>query len=229
MSYGKKLDALEVRLGYKFIDQDLLVRALTHGSYGDGRRAIDNYERLEFLGDRVLGLLTAEKLFLKSHEDEGALARKLNALVRKETCADVARELELGALIQMSKSTERQNGRDKASILGDVTESILGALYFEGGLETARKFYDQYWSPRVLRALSKSQKDPKTKLQELAAQEKVSSPEYALAELSGPDHRPLFRVVVTVEEIGRGEGEGLNKKEAERAAAVDLLEKWKPS
>jgi len=190
MSYEDRLAKLEIRLGYKFKERAWLTRALTHSSYGDGRRKVADYERLEFLGDRVLGLLTAEPLLM------------------------------------MSKSTERLDGREKVSILGDAAESIFGAIYLDGGFEEARSFYQKYWHDRVLDVLLNTVKDPKTELQERSASGKFEPPIYSVVGQSGPDHRPLFKVEVTVNGKGQGQGEGANKKEAERLAAADLLENW---
>lgn len=226
MSLDRRLSALEDRLGYEFSDRDLLVQALTHGSYGDGRRKIDNYQRLEFLGDRVLGLFTAGILYLQSDADEGGLARKLNALVRKETCADVAEELELGQILRMSKATEKQGGRERLSILGDASEAVLGAIYLDGGYDAAKEFYERYWHDRMQRVLDHSLKDPKTELQERAAAKKLDSPVYKVMEQTGPDHRPSFSIEVSVGADDIGAGEGPSKKEAERRAAQDLLTKW---
>lgn len=222
----RRLSGLEDRLGYAFKDRVLLVQALTHGSFGDGRRKIDNYQRLEFLGDRVLGLFTAGILYLKSDEDEGGLARKLNALVRKETCAEVAVELELGSLIHMSKATEKQGGRDRVSILGDASEAILGAIYLDGGYDAAKAFYNRFWHDRMLGVLGRSLKDPKTELQERAAAKKMSAPDYKVVEQTGPDHRPSFVISVAIGDDWVGTGSGANKKDAEREAAQDLLDKW---
>ena len=227
MSLERRLAALEERLGYKFTDRDLLVQALTHGSYGDGRRKVDNYQRLEFLGDRVLGLFTAGILYLSSEADEGGLARKLNALVRKETCAEISQELEIGDIIRMSKATEKQGGREMVSILGDTAESILGAIYLDGGYEAAKAFYNKFWHDRMLNVLNRSLKDPKTELQELAAVRKLGMPVYDLVERTGPDHRPSFIMKVSLGDAWQGEGAGANKKDAEREAAQDLLKKWK--
>ncbi len=226
MSLERRLSALEGRLGYQFSDRELLVQALTHGSYGDGRRKIDNYQRLEFLGDRVLGLFTAGILYLKSEADEGGLARKLNALVRKETCAEVAKELELGEIVRMSKATEKQGGRERVSILGDASEAVLGAIYLDGGYEAAKDFYERYWHGRMFDVLNQSLKDPKTELQERAAARKHDSPLYEVIEQTGPDHRPSFVMKVTVDDF-TGMGSGPSKKDAERQAAQDLLDQWK--
>ena len=226
MSLTRKLSALQERIDYQFSDIDLLSRALTHGSYGDGRRKIADYQRLEFLGDRVLGLFTAQILYQKSDEDEGGLARKLNALVRKETCAEISAELQLGELVRMSKATEKQSGREKVSILGDIAESLLGAIYIDGGYEAAKAFYEKFWYDRMLDVLNRSMKDPKTELQERAASQKFEMPTYKVLEQSGPDHRPNFLVTVDVAGKVIGRGEGPSKKDAEREAAKDLLSQW---
>ena len=133
---------LEVRIGYAFRDKSLIDRALTHASYGDGRKGVRSYERLEFLGDRVLGLMTAEALFrLFDKASEGALAPRLNALVNKNACADVARSIELGEALKMGRSEERGGGRNKTSILGDACEALIAAIYLDGGRPAAQAFY----------------------------------------------------------------------------------------
>ncbi len=222
----RRLEVLETRMGYKFQDKALGQRALTHSSFGDGRRAIENNERLEFLGDRVLGLLTAEKLFILSPSDEGAMARRLNALVRKETCARIARKLGLGDALQISPSEEKQGGREKVSILGDACEALLAAIYLDGGFEAAKLFFEAHWVDEIDAVTKGSMKDPKTSLQEKAVMAAGAQPVYAVIERSGPDHRPLFVVEVNVENIGSAKGSGKSKKDAERYAALHLLENW---
>lgn len=222
----RKLNMLEKSIGYSFKDKDLALRALTHSSYGDGRRKTPDNERLEFLGDRVLGLMTAEKLFFLSSEKEGALARRLNALVRKETCARIARRLGIGEALLISPSEEKQGGREKTSILGDACESILGAIYLDGGFSAAQAFFDVHWSEDINAVTNKSMKDPKTALQEKASIANKTLPIYTILERSGPDHKPLFVIEVKVEGIGKAKGTGKSKKDAERYAAVHLLEDW---
>jgi len=222
----RRLAALEDRLGYHFKDKDLALRALTHSSYGDGRRQTRDNERLEFLGDRVLGLLTAEKLFIMSPEKEGGLARRLNALVRKETCARVARRLGVGEAMLISPSEERQGGREKVSILGDACEALIAAIYVDGGYPAIQNFYDAHWQDEVQKVISKAAKDPKTALQEKSSAQGGGLPEYIVLEQSGPDHRPLFVIEVRVENIGTAQGTGKSKKDAERYAAQHLLENW---
>ena len=222
----RRLDMLEKSIGYVFKDKELAMRALTHSSYGDGRRKTPDYERLEFLGDRVLGLMTAEKLFFMSSEKEGTLARRLNALVRKETCARISRRLGIGEALLISPSEEKQGGREKTSILGDACESILGAIYLDGGFAAAQKFYDTHWKDDIEAVTDKSMKDPKTALQEKASSTSKALPVYTVIERSGPDHKPLFVIEVEVDGIGRAKGTGKSKKDAERFAAVHLLEAW---
>ena len=225
----RRLKALEGRIHYQFKDKSLALVALTHSSYGDGRRKGHDNERLEFLGDRVLGLMTAEKLYHLFVEDEGTLARRLNALVRKETCAKIARKIGLGEALFMSSSEERQGGRDKMSILGDACESLLAAIYLDGGIEAAWSFFERFWSEDINIVSDISAKDPKTSLQELASSSGGGAPVYSVQNKSGPDHRPLFVVEVSVERIGSAVGTGKSKKDAERFAAMHLLENWPKS
>ena len=224
--HARKISELEGRMNYVFSDKSLLSRALTHSSYGDGQRKIPNYERLEFLGDRVLGLLTSEMLFRATQEDEGALARRLNALVRKETCARVSRKIGVSDGLLLSQSEDKQGGREKTSILGDACESILGAIYLDGGLEAAKTFFDSFWADEIKRVMEKAAKDPKTQLQEKSSSAGGGSPDYRVIEQSGPDHRPLFVIEVAVDRIGSARGTGKSKKDAERYAAQHLLENW---
>ena len=222
----RRLNGLEDRVGYIFNDKALALQALTHSSYGDGRREVQDNERLEFLGDRVLGLLTAEKLFQLNLDGEGAMAQRLNALVRKETCARVARKLGVGDALEISASEEKQGGRDKISILGDACEALLAAIYLDGGATAAKDFYDTHWAEEIALVTASSMKDPKTALQEKAASRGGAQPVYTVVERSGPDHRPLFVVEVAVDKIGKAKGSGKSKKDAERYAAQHLLEDW---
>ncbi|MCF6276094.1 MAG: ribonuclease III [Robiginitomaculum sp.] len=222
----KRLAGLETEIRLVFKDKHLIVKALTHPSYGDGRSKDPNYERLEFLGDRVLGLLTAERLFVLDTGNEGSMARRLNALVRKEACARVARRIDLGSYLLMSPSEVRQGGRDKTSILGDACEALLAAIYLDGGLESADKFYNEFWREELENVFKKNNKDPKTELQEKASASGYGLPEYSVAGRTGPDHRPLFVIEVDVPGLGAAKGTGKSKKDAERYAAQHLLENW---
>lgn len=221
-----QVKSLERMINYNFKDKDLALQALTHSSYGDGRRAMSDNERLEFLGDRVLGLLTANRLFTATSDAEGDLARRLNALVRKETCARIARKILLGEYLRLSPAEVKQGGREKISILGDACEALLGALYLDGGLEAASIFYDAYWAEELEQASKSDARDPKTELQERASAQGGGQPVYKVIERSGPDHRPLFVIEVSVNKFGSARGTGKSKKDAERFAAKHLLENW---
>lgn len=221
-----RLTALEGRIDYTFKDVGLAIRAMTHSSYGNGQRVTLDNERLEFLGDRVLGLLTADALFHHSAEAEGTLARRLNALVRKETCADVARQLELGEVLRLSSAEDRQGGREKTSILGDVCEALIAAIYLDGGYDAARKFFETYWRPILTEVVKTSAKDPKTTLQERAMSGRHRLPDYQVVERSGPDHNPVFVIKVSVDGVGSATGTGKSKRDAERLAAANLLQDW---
>jgi ribonuclease-3 len=215
--------ALEERLGYRFADQSLLARALTHSSLSGGKDDVRDLERLEFLGDRVLGLLTAEELWrLYPDYEEGLLAPRLNALVRKETCAKAAVFFELGDHIRMSSWEADAGGRKKKAILGDAMEALLGALYIDGGLEAARGVYSQFWTPR-LEELSKFHRDAKTALQEWTQRKKLGTPDYDVLEADGPDHAPAFKVEVRVKGNASATGEGPSKRAAQMAAAKAFL------
>lgn len=218
-----RLTAVFDRIGYMFKDVDLAQRALTHASYGDGQRNTVDNERLEFLGDRVLGLLTAKLLFDKTKTKEGIMATRLNALVRKETCARVARKLKLGDALLLSPSEDKQGGRDKTSILGDACEALMAALYIDGGYEAVESFYNTHWEEELNDVLNQSSKDPKTILQEMSLSKGLPIPSYTVDKRSGPDHSPVFTIRVEVSNLGIGFGEGKSKKEAERLAASHLL------
>ena len=221
-----RLAALEKNIGYSFQDVSLLVEAMTHSSYGDGQRVTSDNERLEFLGDRILGLLTADALYHQSIDSEGTLARRLNALVRKETRAKIARQISLGDALLMSTAEDRQGGREKTSILGDACEALIAAIYIDGDYNEAKRFYDKYWMPLLNDVVTKSAKDPKTELQERAMAGQHGLPIYDIIERSGPDHKPLFVIEVRVKGIGAARGTGKSKRDAERYAAVHLLEGW---
>ena len=226
MKVNPKLTALEIRIGYTFRDKALGACALTHSSYGDGQRSVHDNERLEFFGDRILGLLTAERLYQTEGAKEGDMARKLNALVRKEACAAVALKAGLGEALMMSPAEVKQGGREKVSILGNATEALLAAIYLDGGLNAASSFYDKYWSDMLESVANQSMKDPKTELQERAVAKGSGEPHYAIIERSGPDHRPEFVVEVSAADLGSARGTGKSKKDAERCAARHLLESW---
>jgi len=223
---SNRLSDFESRIKYRFKDADLLECAVTHASYGDGRsKALMNNERLEFLGDRILGLLAAECLYMRFPGlDEGGLAHRLNSLVNKEACANAARRCGLGEALRLSPSEERVGGREKVSILGDACEAVMGALYLDGGLDPARDFFNAFWSEEI-EGMTRRPKDAKSRLQEWAAKKGYGPPVYKMLEVKGPDHRPIFEVEVQIDGLEPGYGDGGSKQSAQRAAAENLLER----
>jgi ribonuclease-3 len=213
---------LEKLLGHRFRDPALLQRALTHASSD----SIVSNERLEFLGDRVLGLVIAEKLHkLYPADSEGALALKFNALVRKEPCAKAAMEAGLSSHLILANSEVASGGRNKSVILAGACEAVIAALYLDGGMKAARSFIERYWAG-VVATLNDDLRDAKTALQEWTqAQQVRTTPLYRLVERQGPDHAPKFIVEVSAGREARATGEGGSKREAEQAAAASLLEK----
>jgi ribonuclease-3 len=212
---------LELRLGHRFKDRDLLKRALTHAS----ANATRSNERLEFLGDRVLGLIAAERLHdLYPEDSEGALALKFNALARREACARAADLAGIADHLILANAEAGSGGRKKAAILAGACEAIIAALYVDGGMEAARRFIDCYWSD-AFSELNADMRDPKTALQEWAQARKGNSaaPVYRLIDREGPDHAPRFVVEVTVTGELPETGEGGSKREAEQDAARKLL------
>jgi len=211
---------VEAALGHRPKDRTLFERALTHSS-----ATAEDYERLEFLGDRVLGLVIARWLYeLFPAEPEGKLSRRLNALVSGETCAEIARELDLGAQVRLGRQAREDGAADSDNVLGDVVESLIGALYLEAGLEAAAGFIRRAWGDRVS-SRDKAPKHPKSTLQEWAAANEKKPPLYELKHRSGPHHAPKFVVEVAINGVGTASAEGLSKQEAETAAAKALLEK----
>lgn len=220
---SRDFSGLEDRLGHRFDDQLLLARALTHSSLSGGNNSVRDLERLEFLGDRVLGLLTAEELWRRYPDfAEGAMAPRLNALVRKETCAKAALFFDIDKFIMMSEWEDESGGRKKKAILGDVMEALLGAVYIDGGLEAARRVYDQFWTPN-LEDLSKAHRDAKTELQEWSQQKKLGTPDYQVKHADGPAHEPAFDIEVQVKGMKPASGKGRSKRAAQMAAARALL------
>lgn len=211
---------VEQALGHRPADAALFKRALTHGSRGD-----EHYQRLEFLGDRVLGLIMASWLYeLFPEEPEGKLSRRFNSLVSRETCAEVARELDVGRHVILGKQARDDGAADSDNVLGDVVESLIGALYLEAGLDKATGFVRRAWAERLNQG-DQAPKHPKSTLQEWAAANNRRPPFYELKGRSGPHHAPRFVVEVTIKGVGEASAEGLSKQEAETAAAKALLEK----
>jgi ribonuclease-3 len=210
---------LAATLGRPLADEALFERALTHSSHGD-----ENYERLEFLGDRVLGLVVATWLYeVFPNEPEGKLSRRFNALVARETCAEVARELAVGARLRLGKQARDDGAWESDNVLGDVVEALIGALFLDGGLGAADAFIRSAWADRVS-SRDRAPKHPKSALQEWAAANDRKPPEYRLAGRTGPHHAPRFVVEVAIRNVGEASAEGASKQEAETAAAAKLLE-----
>jgi ribonuclease III len=214
---------LETRIGYDFVDKSLLDSALTHISALSGKSRTGSYQRLEFLGDHVLGLVISDMLYRAfGKADEGELSRRLADLVRKEACAEVARSIDLGAAIRLGTSEANAGGRQRAAILADVCEALVGAVFIDGGYAAAAAMVEQLWGER-LRTPARPLRDPKTVLQEWAQARGLPTPSYREVARTGPHHDPEFRVAVELPEFIPAEGMGRSKRAAEQAAAAAML------
>jgi ribonuclease-3 len=205
-------------LGHKPNDVRLFELALTHSSV-----ARDSYERLEFLGDRVLGMVIANALYRRyPNEPEGYLSRRYNGLVDRETCAANGREIGVPALIRLGKQAREDGANQSDNVVGDVVEALIGALFIDGGIEAAERFILKLWEPD-LASQRRAPQHPKSALQELAAAKGCKPPEYELVARTGAHHAPKFTIRVSVAKLGEATAEGLSKQEAETAAAAALL------
>ena len=214
---------LETTIDYRFKDPDLLERALTHISALKGQGRTGSYQRLEFLGDHVLGLAVSEMLFAAFPKaEEGELSRRLADLVRRESCAEVARVIDLGAALRLGASEIRAGGRSRIAILADVCESLIGAVFLDGGYQAAKSFVERYWADRMRKPV-RPLRDPKTVLQEWAQARGLPTPSYREVERTGPHHDPVFRVAVMLPNRDPAEGRGRSKRAAEQAAAAAML------
>ncbi|WP_370229122.1 ribonuclease III [Cognatishimia sp.] len=221
MKLSAELKDLEKRLGHRFGDPALLVRAMTHSSMSSPTRA-DN-QRLEFLGDRVLGLVMSEALLAAdTSATEGQLAPRFNALVRKEACAEVAREIDLGAGLKLGRSEMLSGGRRKQALLGDAMEAVIAAVYVDAGFEAAKSMILRLWGDRVTR-VDADARDAKTSLQEWAQARGLQPPKYETVSRSGPDHEPVFTISATLENGESDQATAGSKRLAEQAAAKALL------
>jgi len=215
------LRAFAGRIGHEFRQPDLLLRAVTHASISSPTRP-DN-QRLEFLGDRVLGLAMAEALLLADMSaSEGQLAPRFNALVRKETCADVAREVGLGEVLKLGRSEMMSGGRRKDALLGDAMEAVIAAVYQDAGFDAARALVLRLWGDRIA-AVEADARDAKTALQEWAQARGLPPPSYSELGREGPDHQPVFTVEVWLENGAAEVARAGTKRQAEQAAARALL------
>lgn len=215
------LDALQAAIGYSFKDIELLRRALVHSSAASVR--LKSNERLEFLGDRVLGLVLADLLLENfPDEDEGEISYRFTALAQRDALAVVAEKINIADALKLSNGEHLTGGRENPGMLADAIEAVIAAIYTDGGLEPARAFIHAYWI-ELMRENRRPPKDPKTTLQEWAQGRGFKLPEYKTLERSGPDHQPVFSVEVAVEGQPNMKGEGGNKRAAEQAAAEAML------
>lgn len=216
---SEALAGLQEQLGYQFKDSKRLEKALTHSSAGGAY----NYERLEFLGDRVVGLALADTLFrMFPDENEGDMAKRHAALVQGKTLAKIAREIGLGAIMQLSEAERAAGGADNDNILADGLEAVIGALYLDSGLPACQAAIEKLWGDRV-RVMKRPPQDPKTALQEWAQARSLSLPMYELVGRTGPDHAPIFEIRVKVGDFPPWAAKGTSRRAAEKLAAAMLL------
>lgn len=221
MKLSADLAALSERIDYEFKSIDLLIEAMTHASLSSATR--NDNQRMEFLGDRVLGFVIAETLLDRDVDAaEGLLAPRLNALVRKETCAEVAIAIELGLALKMGRSEMLSGGRRKMAILGDAMEALIAAIYRDSDYPTARDFILRLWEPHIKNVDAVS-RDPKTALQEWAQARKMQPPVYNVIGRSGPDHAPEFEIEALLENGAKAVGKATSKRQAQQLAATTLL------
>lgn len=224
--------ALADRLGHAFRDPDLLERALTHASVGEGagqaegRKPVQDNQRLEFLGDRVLGLLTAERLMRDfPTADEGEMSSRLHGLVDKAACARVAEALGVGPAMRLSPGETKQGGRRREGVLGDAMEAILAAVFYDGGLDAARRVFEHAWAAELAAPPARAVSNPKSALQEWALGQGRPLPSYRVVERTGSDHAPIFTVEAAVQGLEPLTGKGRSRQDAEKAAATALLQR----
>jgi ribonuclease-3 len=223
MKLSAELRAFSARIGHDFARPELLVRALTHGSFSSETRP-DN-QRLEFLGDRVLGLVMAEAVLAADRAaTEGQLAPRFNALVRKETCAEVARQVDLGAVLKLGRSEMMSGGRRKQALLGDAMEAVIAAVYLDGGFEAARELVLRLWGRRI-ETVEADARDAKTALQEWAQARGLAPPKYVEVAREGPPHAPLFTIEARLDNGETERAQASSKRAAEQAVAKALLER----
>lgn len=207
--------------GQPIADEALWLEALTHGSTGAPR----DYQRLEFLGDRMLGLTIAQWLYEIDRADEGKLSQRLNALVSRATCASIARSIDLAPHIRLGKQARDDGGHDSDNILGDVMEALIGASFVSRGYDATSAMVRRLWADAVAGKAGQS-KHPKSALQEWAAGNRRKGPVYTLVQRSGPDHAARFTVAVEVPGVGRAEANGTSMREAETAAAEEFMRQF---
>ncbi len=221
MKLSAPLREFQDRLGHTFAKPELLIRAVTHSSMSSPHR--DDNQRLEFLGDRVLGLVMAEALLQADvNAPEGLLAPRFNALVRKETCADVARQIDLGAVLKLGRSEMLTGGRRKEALLGDAMEAVIAAIYVDAGFEAAKARVVALWGGRIT-DVEDDARDAKTALQEWAQAQGEPPPTYTEVARTGPDHAPIFTIQARLQSGASEQAQAPSKRQAEQAAAKTLL------
>lgn len=221
MKLSGPLREFQTRLGHTFSKPDHLIRAVTHSSMSTAHR--DDNQRFEFLGDRVLGLVMAEALLnADPNAPEGLLAPRFNALVRKETCADVARQIDLGAVLKLGRSEMLTGGRRKEALLADAMEAVIAAVYVDAGFDVARERVTALWGARITN-VEEDARDPKTALQEWAQGQGEPPPKYVEITRSGPDHAPVFTIEARLQSGATQQAQAPSKRQAEQAAAKALL------
>lgn len=221
MKLSAELNAFQTRLGHEFSDPALLLRAVTHSSMSSPTR--DDNQRLEFLGDRVLGLVMAEALLEHDRAaSEGQLAPRFNALVRKETCAEVAREIDIGAVLKLGRSEMLSGGRRKMALLGDAMEAVIAAVYRDAGFDAAKALVLRLWGDRI-GSVKDDARDAKSALQEWAQARGLLPPQYLEMARSGPDHAPQFTIEARLSSGDAEQATAGSKRQAEQTAAKALL------
>ncbi|MGR3270093.1 ribonuclease III [Thalassococcus profundi] len=223
MKLSADLIALQDRIGHRFGRPELILRAVTHASMSGPNR--DDNQRLEFLGDRVLGLVMAEALLAADRKAaEGQLAPRFNALVRKETCAEVARQIDLGAALKLGRSEMLSGGRRKEALLGDAMEAVIAAIYLDAGFDAAKTVILKLWGKRI-HTVEDDSRDAKTSLQEWAQARGQTPPSYTETARTGPDHAPVFTIRAELADGTGAEATAGSKRAAEQAAARALLDR----
>ncbi len=219
-----EIAAFEARIGHVFADRDLIEHALTHlSAVPTGGNRLSSYQRLEFLGDHVLGLVVSDMIYTAfPQDDEGSLSRRLAELVRAEACAEVGESLEMGRAVKLGPGESSSGGRKRKPILADVCEAVIGALFVDAGYEAARTFIIRHWHERMLNP-RRPLRDAKTRLQEWAQGRGLPTPTYHEVSRKGPPHAPVFLIGVAIPGIADGEGEGASKRIAEQVAAEYVL------
>ncbi|MEI9904374.1 MAG: ribonuclease III, partial [Asticcacaulis sp.] len=228
---GSRLEAIETlqaNLGYSFRDPSLLELALTHASVGEGARKANDNERLEFLGDRVLGLMIAEALMDAFPEaGEGDMSKRFHALVSRDTCAGVARALGMGDAIRLAAGETKSGGRSNPTILGDALEALMAAVYRDGGYDAVKAACLPLWREFINDSANVNRSNPKSFLQEWAVANGHRPPVYTVTQRRGPDHAPVFTVEAVVDGFAPQPATGKSRQEAEKAAALAFIEREK--